>query len=151
MNLQELVRQKPGVLETRVGFFGGKLSKPSSRDPRDHASAVEILFDPHVVSYRDLLAFYFQIHDPTTEDPCEVIGPAIFTTTEAQETIAHEVIRDVEAAGLWPGKVVTRVIPAAPTDHFWEADAFVQHYLQRFPEQCTCSYLPTEWELPARP
>jgi peptide-methionine (S)-S-oxide reductase len=131
--MQDLFRQLPGVISTRVGYTGGEVPNATYRNHGTHAEAIEIIFDPAKTSYRKLLEFMFQIHDPTTKnrqgnDIGTSYRSAIFYTNEEQRRIANETIADVNASGLWPGKVVTEVAPAGP---FWEAEPEHQDYLQR--------------------
>jgi peptide-methionine (S)-S-oxide reductase len=151
--VQELVRHLPGVISTRVGYTGGTIPNATYRHHGSHAEAIEIVFDPARLSYRDLLEFFFQIHDPTTRDrQGNDVGPsyrsAIFTTTDEQRRIAEDTIADVDASGLWPGTVVTEVAPAGP---FWEAEPEHQGYLQRYPAGYTCHFVRPGWKLPRRP
>ena len=150
--VQDLLRAMPGVVSTRVGYSGGDVADATYRNHGTHAEAVEIVFDPAQVSYRDLLEFFFQIHDPTTRDRQgndrgTSYRSAIYYTTPDQERIARDTIADVEASGLWPGKVVTEVAPAGG---FWEAEPEHQDYLQRFPTGYTCHYVRPSWKLPRR-
>ncbi len=150
--MQELIRKLPGVLSTRVGYTGGDVPNATYRNHGDHAEAIEIIFDPDRLSYRDLLAFFFQIHDPTTPDrQGNDIGRSyrseIFYTTPEQKEIALQTIKDVDASGLWPGKVVT---PVTPASDFWEAEPEHQDYLQRHPNGYTCHFPRPEWVLPKR-
>ena len=122
------------------------------RNHRGHAEAIEIIFDPEQISFRDLLEFFFQIHDPTTlnrqgNDIGSSYRSAIFYTSEAQKKVAEDTIADVDASGLWPGKVVTEVTPAGP---FWEAEPEHQDYLQKYPDGYTCHYVRPNWKLPHR-
>ena len=131
--VQDLIRKRPGVISTRVGYTGGENEHPTYRNHPGHAEAVEIVFDPERISYRDILEFFFQIHDPTTKDrQGNDIGSSyrseIFYTSDEQRRVAEETIADVEASGLWPGKVVTEVTPEGP---FWEAEPEHQDYLLR--------------------
>ncbi len=147
--MQELIRKLPGVIGTRVGYTGGDIPHATYRNHGDHAEAVEILFDPSQTSYRELLAFFFQIHDPTTPDrQGNDIGRSyrseIFYTTEEQQAIALQTIRDVDASGLWPGRVVTKVSPAGD---FWEAEPEHQDYLQHYPGGYTCHFIRPDWVL----
>ncbi|HYA45232.1 MAG TPA: peptide-methionine (S)-S-oxide reductase MsrA [Acidimicrobiales bacterium] len=149
---QELLRKRPGVLSTRVGYSGGTNPNATYRDHDDHAEAVEVIFNPDVISYRELLEFFFQIHDPTTKDrQGNDIGrsyrSAIFYTSEEQKNMALETIADVDASGLWPGKVVTEVKPAGP---FWQAEEGHQDYLQKYPDGYTCHFIRPAWVLPCR-
>jgi peptide-methionine (S)-S-oxide reductase len=150
---QELLRHKDGVISTRVGYSGDD-NHPNAtyRNHGNHAEAVEIVFDPSRISYRDLLEFFFQIHDPTTKNrQGNDIGPsyrsAIFYTSPEQQAVAEDTIKDVNASGLWPGKVVTEVTPAGP---FWEAEPEHQDYLQRIPNGYTCHWVRPNWKLPKR-
>jgi peptide-methionine (S)-S-oxide reductase len=150
--MQELLRKYPGVISTRVGYSGGETPNATYRNHGRHAEAVEIIFDPSLLSYRQLLEIFFQIHDPTTRnrqgnDVGESYRSAIFYTTDEQRRVAEETIADVEASGLWPGKVVTEVAPAGD---FWEAEPEHQDYLQRIPNGYTCHFVRPDWKLPAR-
>jgi peptide-methionine (S)-S-oxide reductase len=150
--VQDLVRKLPGVISTRVGYTGGEVPNATYTNHGNHAEALEIIFDPAQISYRDLLEFFFQIHDPTTKNrQGNDIGPsyrsAIFYTSDTQHTIADETIADVNASGLWPGKVVTEVVPAGP---FWEAEPEHQDYLEHYPNGYTCHFVRPGWKLPRR-
>lgn len=150
--MQELIRKLPGVVRTRVGYTGGEVPNATYRHHPGHAEAVEVEFDNEVLSYRDLLAFFFQIHDPTTLDrQGNDIGSSyrseIFHTSDAQRRTALEVIAAVNASGRWPGPVVTAVTPAGD---FWEAEPEHQDYLQRNPNGYTCHYPRPHWVLPER-
>ena len=150
--VQDLVRKLPGVISTRVGYTGGDVPNATYRNHRGHAEAIEIVFDPDKISFRDLLEFFFQIHDPTTlnrqgNDIGTSYRSAIFYTSEAQKKVAEDTIADVDASGLWPGKVVTEVTPAGP---FWEAEPEHQDYLQKYPDGYTCHYVQPNWKLPHR-
>ena len=150
--MQDLLRRRPGVISTRVGYTGGSLPNATYRSHEGHAEAIEIIFDPQKLSYRKLLEFFFQIHDPTTKnrqgnDLGTSYRSAIFYTTEDQKRIAQETIADVDASGLWPGKVVTEIKPAA---EFWEAEPEHQDYLERLPNGYTCHYVRPDWSLPER-
>ncbi len=150
--VQELLRKMPGVVSTRVGYSGGDVPNATYRHHGSHAEAVEIVFDPSRMSYRDLLEFFFQIHDPTTSnrqgnDVGTSYRSAIFYTTPEQRRVAEDTIADVEASGLWPGKVVTEVAPAGD---FWEAEPEHQDYLQKYPTGYTCHYVRPGWKLPRR-
>jgi peptide-methionine (S)-S-oxide reductase len=134
--VQELVRNLPGVISTRVGYTGGDVPNATYRNHGTHAEGIEIIFDPSVTSYRDLLEFFFQIHDPTTRN-----------TSDEQRAVAEDTIADVDASGLWPGKVVTEVEPVGP---FWEAEPEHQDYLQHYPNGYTCHYVRPNWKLPHR-
>jgi len=150
--MQDLIRKRPGVISTRVGYTGGEVANATYRNHRGHAEAIEIVFDPEQVSYRDLLEFFFQIHDPTTKnrqgnDIGDSYRSAIFYTTDEHKKVATDTIADVEASGLWPGKVVTEVTQAGP---FWEAEPEHQDYLERYPSGYTCHYPRPDWKLPRR-
>ena len=150
--MQELVRHQPGVLSTRVGYSGGDVPNATYRNHGTHAEAIEIIFDPAVTSYRALLEFFFQIHDPTTRhrqgnDVGMSYRSAIFYTSPEQEAVAEDTIADVEASGLWPGKVVTEVAPAGD---FWEAEPEHQDYLQHYPSGYTCHFVRPGWKLQRR-
>ena len=140
--MQDLIRKLPGVITTRVGYTGGTVQNATYRNHEGHAEAIEITFDPDRTSYRDLLEFFFQIHDPTTlnrqgNDIGTSYRSAIFYLTEAQRKTAEDTIADVNASGLWPGKVITEVSPASP---FWEAEPEHQDYLERYPAGYTCHF-----------
>ena len=150
--MQELVRHQPGVIRTRVGYTGGDVPDATYRHHGTHAEAIEIEFDPTVTSYRTLLEFFFQIHDPTTRDRQgndrgTSYRSAIYYTNPEQEAVAEDTIADVDASGLWPGKVVTEVAPAGP---FWEAEPEHQDYLQHYPQGYTCHFARPGWRLPRR-
>lgn len=150
--MQDLIRKLPGVSATRVGYTGGSVPDATYRNHEGHAEAIEILYDPGAIGYRDLLAFFFQIHDPTTPDrQGNDVGSSyrseIFYVTEEQKAIAEETIADVEASGLWPGPVVTKISPAGP---FWEAEPEHQDYLERHPNGYTCHFPRPNWKLPSR-
>lgn len=150
--VQELIRKQPGVVTTRVGYTGGDVPNATYRNHGSHAEAVEIIYDPTVTDYRTLLEFFFQIHDPTTKNrQGNDLGPsyrsAIFYVDEEQKRIALDTIADVDASGLWPGKVVTEVTPAGD---FWEAEPEHQDYLQRYPNGYTCHFVRPGWKLPRR-
>lgn len=139
--MQDLLRRYPGVISTRVGYTGGDTPNATYRNHGSHAEAIEIVFDPRKLSYRKLLEFFFQIHDPTTmnqqgNDRGLSYRSAIFYTSDEQKRIANETIADVNASGLWPGRVVTEVVPAGA---FWEAEPEHQEYLEKFPNGYTCS------------
>jgi peptide-methionine (S)-S-oxide reductase len=150
--MQDLIRKYPGVISTRVGYTGGDVPNATYRKHGTHAEAIEIIFNPDKISYRNLLEFFFQIHDPTTRnrqgnDVGMSYRSAIFYTTDEQKRIAEDTIADVEASGLWPGKVVTEVTPAGP---FWEAEPEHQDYLERIPDGYTCHFVRRNWVLPKR-
>jgi peptide-methionine (S)-S-oxide reductase len=150
--MQDLIRKRPGVVSTRVGYTGGDVPNATYLNHGTHAEAIEINFDPGKLSYRDLLEFFFQVHDPTTKnrqgnDIGTSYRSAIFYTDNEQKRVAEDTIADVDASGLWPGKVVTEVTPAGP---FWEAEPEHQDYLERFPQGYTCHYVRPNWKLPRR-
>lgn len=150
--MQDLIRRDEGVISTRVGYTGGDVPNATYRNHGTHAEAIEIVFDPAKLSFRKLLEFFFQIHDPTTlnrqgGDRGLSYRSAIFYTSEEQKRIADDTIVDVNASGLWPGKVVTEVTAAGP---FWEAEPEHQNYLERIPNGYTCHFIRLEWKLPAR-
>jgi len=147
--MQGLIRKLPGVVSTRVGYTGGEVENATYRNHEGHAEAIEITFDPEQISYRDLLEFFFQIHDPTTvnrqgNDIGTSYRSAIFYLDDEQRRIAEETIADVEASGRWPGKVVTDVTPAGA---FWEAEPEHQDYLEHYPNGYTCHFVRPDWVL----
>lgn len=150
--MQDLIRRRPGVVRTRVGYSGGDVPHATYRNHGSHAEAIEVVFDPATLSYRDLLELFFQIHDPTTRnrqgnDVGASYRSAIFYLTDEQRRVAEETIADVNASGLWPGPVVTEVRPAGP---FWEAEPEHQDYLVRNPGGYTCHFPRPGWKLPRR-
>jgi peptide-methionine (S)-S-oxide reductase len=150
--MQDLIRRQPGVISTRVGYSGGDVPNATYRNHGTHAEAIEIVFDPTKTSFRTILEFFFQIHDPTTRnrqgnDVGASYRSAIFYTSPEQKRIAEDTIADVEASKLWPGKVVTEVAPVGP---FWEAEPEHQDYLERYPNGYTCHYVRPNWKLPHR-
>jgi peptide-methionine (S)-S-oxide reductase len=150
--VQDLIRKQPGVISTRVGYTGGENANATYRNHPGHAEALEINFDPERISFRDLLEFFFQIHDPTTKnrqgnDIGTSYRSAIFYTSDGQRTVADDTIADVNSSGIWPGKVVTEVTPAGP---FWEAEPEHQDYLERIPNGYTCHFIRPNWKLPHR-
>jgi peptide-methionine (S)-S-oxide reductase len=150
--MQDLLRRYDGVISTRVGYSGGDVRNATYRNHGTHAEAIEIVFDPAKLSYRQLLEFFFQIHDPTTKnrqgnDRGSSYRSAIFYTSETQERIAEETIAEVNASGLWPDKVVTEV---APVGDFWEAEPEHQDYLERYPDGYTCHFVRPTWKLRAK-
>jgi peptide-methionine (S)-S-oxide reductase len=150
--VQDLVRRLPGTISTRVGYTGGDVKDATYRNHGSHAEAIEIIFDPQKISYRNLLEFFFQIHDPTTlnrqgNDRGTSYRSAIFYTSEEQKSVALDTIADVSASGLWPGKVVTEVVP---TSDFWEAEPEHQDYLEKYPSGYTCHFIRPDWKLPHR-
>jgi peptide-methionine (S)-S-oxide reductase len=147
--MQQLVRRLPGVVSTRVGYSGGDVKNATYRNHGTHAEAIEITFDLSRTNFRDLLEFFFQIHDPTTpnrqgNDQGASYRSAIFYTSEEQRRVAEDTIADVEASGLWPGKVVTELSPAGD---FWEAEPEHQDYLERYPNGYTCHFVRPQWKL----
>lgn len=150
--MQDLIRRLPGVIKTRVGYTGGDLANATYRNHGTHAEGIEIIFDDAVISYRQILEFFFQIHDPTTlnrqgNDLGISYRSGIYYLDEEQHAVALDTIADVDASGLWPGKVVTEVKPAGP---FWEAEPDHQDYLERFPNGYTCHFARPRWVLPKR-
>lgn len=150
--MQDLIRKLPGVVGTRVGYTGGDVPNATYRNHGTHAEAIEIEFDPERTSYRDLLEFFFQIHDPSTKnrqgnDVGTSYRSAIFFVDDEQRRIAEDTIADVDASGLWPGKVVTEVTAAGP---FRQAEAEHQDYLERIPWGYTCHFVRPGWKLPKR-
>jgi peptide-methionine (S)-S-oxide reductase len=149
--MQDLLRRYLGVISTRVGYTGGDVPNATYRNHGTHAEAIEIIFDPRTLSYRKLLEFFFQIHDPTTlnrqgNDLGASYRSAIFYTSDEQKRIANETIADLNASGLWPGKVVTEVTPAGA---FWQAEPEHQDYLERYPDGYSCHYVRPDWKLPS--
>ena len=150
--MQQLIRRQPGVISTRVGYSGGDVPNATYRNHGTHAEAIEIVFDPERLSFRELLEFFFQVHDPTTlnrqgNDVGTSYRSAIFTTSDEQRRVAEDTIADVNASGLWPGRVVTEVASAGP---FWEAEPEHQDYLERIPNGYTCHFVRPGWKLPVR-
>jgi peptide-methionine (S)-S-oxide reductase len=150
--MQDLFRRHPGVVSTRVGYAGGDVPNATYRNHGNHAESIEIIFDPDRISYRKILEFFFQIHDPTTRnrqgnDVGASYRSAIFYTSDEQKRIAEDTIADVNASGLWPGKVVTEVAPAG---EFWEAEPEHQDYLERYPAGYSCHFVRPGWKLPVR-
>ncbi len=150
--MEDLIRKRPGVISTRVGYTGGDVPNATYRNHGTHAEAIEIVFDPEVESFRDLLEFFFQIHDPSTKnrqgnDIGTSYRSAIFPTSDEQKAVALETIADVDASGLWPGPATTEVAPAGP---FWEAEPEHQDYLEKYPNGYTCHFVRPGWKLPKR-
>jgi peptide-methionine (S)-S-oxide reductase len=150
--MQDLIRSYDGVISTRVGYSGGDVPNATYRNHGTHAEAIEIVFDPARITFRRLLEFFFQIHDPTTlnrqgNDRGLGYRSAIFYTSPEQKRVAEDTIADVDASGLWPGKVVTEVTPVGA---FWEAEPEHQDYLERIPNGYTCHFIRPDWKLPAR-
>jgi peptide-methionine (S)-S-oxide reductase len=150
--MQDLLRKKPGVASTRVGYTGGDVPNATYRKHGTHAEGIEITYDPDVISYRDLLEFFFQIHDPTTpnrqgNDRGLSYRSAIYYIDESQKSVAIDTMADVDASGIWPGKVVTEL---EPVGDFWEAEPEHQDYLERIPHGYTCHFIRPDWVLPKR-
>jgi peptide-methionine (S)-S-oxide reductase len=150
--MQQLFRRRNGVTATRVGYSGGDVENATYRNHGTHAEAIEIVFDPEMLEFRELLEFFFQVHDPSTKnrqgnDTGTSYRSAIFYTSEEQKRIAEETIAEVDATGLWPGKVVTEVVPAGA---FWEAEPEHQDYLERRPDGYTCHFIRRDWILPGK-
>ncbi len=150
--MEELMRKLPGVKSTRVGYTGGDVPNATYRNHGTHAEGIEIIYDPGMITFRDLLEFFFQIHDPTTlnrqgNDRGLSYRSAIYYVDAAQKKVAEDTIADVEASGLWPGKVVTEL---EPVGDFWEAEPEHQDYLERIPNGYTCHFVRPGWVLPKR-
>jgi peptide-methionine (S)-S-oxide reductase len=150
--MEDLLRRYPGVLSTRVGYTGGDVPNATYRNHGTHAEAIEIVFDPRQIGYRQILEFFFQIHDPTTKnrqgnDIGTSYRSAIFYLDDEQKQVAENTAADVDASDLWPGKVVTEIVPAGP---FWEAELEHQDYLERYPNGYTCHFIRPDWKLPKR-
>ena len=150
--MQDLIRKMPGVVSTRVGYSGGDVPNATYQNHGTHAEAIEIEFDPKQLSFRQLLEFFFQIHDPSTpnrqgNDSGSSYRSGIYYTSEEQLEIAKDTIADVDTSGLWPGKVMTEVAPAGP---FWDAEPEHQDYLERLPNGYTCHFVRPDWRLPQR-
>ncbi len=150
--MQDLISARPGVVGTRVGYTGGDVANATYRNHPGHAEAIEIEFDADETSFRDLLEFFFQIHDPSTRDQQgndlgSSYRSAIFYTDDEQKAVALDTIEDVDASGLWPGDVVTEVTPVG---EFWEAEPEHQNYLERYPSGYTCHFPRPDWRLPRR-
>lgn len=150
--MQDLIRKRKGVVSTRVGYSGGDVPNATYRNHGTHAEAIEVTFDPMVVSYRELLELFFQIHDPTTEnrqgnDRGMSYRSAIYFEDEDQKSVILDTIADIEASGIWPGKVVTEI---EPVSEFWEAEPEHQDYIERIPNGYTCHFPRPDWVLPKR-
>jgi peptide-methionine (S)-S-oxide reductase len=150
--MQDLIRKMPGIVATKVGYTGGDVPNATYRNHGTHAEGIEILFDPAVITYRQILEFFFQIHDPTTlnrqgNDVGMSYRSAIYYVDDAQKSLALDTIADVEASGLWPGRVVTEV---EPVGDFWDAEPEHQDYLERIPNGYTCHFPRADWALPKR-
>jgi peptide-methionine (S)-S-oxide reductase len=148
--MQDLLRRQPGVLSTRVGYTGGDVANATYRNHGTHAEGIEVVFEPQKISFRQILEFFFQIHDPSTpnrqgNDQGSSYRSAIYYMDDEQQRVARETIKDVDASGLWPGKVVTEVMPAGP---FWQAEPEHQDYLERIPNGYTCHFVRNAWKLP---
>ena len=151
--MEELVRRMPGVLSTRVGYTGGDVPNATYRNHGTHAEALEVVFDPQKISYRQILEFFFQIHDPSTadrqgNDRGTSYRSGIYYLSDEQKRMAEQTVADVDASGLWPGKAVTEIVPAGP---FWQAEPEHQDYLERNPSGYTCHFVRPGWKLPVRP
>ncbi len=151
--MEALLRRFPGVISTRVGYTGGSTPNATYLDHGTHAEAVEVVFDKRQVTYRQILAFFFQIHDPTTANQQgNDIGPsyrsAIFYLSEEQKAAAADTVVEIDASGLWPGTVITQIVPAR---EFWEAEPEHQGYLERNPDGYSCHFVRQEWKLPREP
>ena len=150
--MQDLIRKMDGVISTRVGYSGGDVPNATYRNHGSHAEAIEVIFDPARLSYRQLLEFFFQVHDPSTKnrqgnDVGTSYRSAIYYADDEQKRVAEDTIADVNASGLWPGKAVTEVAPVGP---FWEAEPEHQDYLERYPNGYTCHFPRPNWVLPKR-
>jgi peptide-methionine (S)-S-oxide reductase len=150
--MQDLIRRMPGVISTRVGYTGGDVPNATYRNHGTHAEGIEVVFDPAVISYRQILEFFFQIHDPSTKNrQGNDIGlsyrSGIYYNSPEQKAVAEDTIADVDASGLWPGKVASELATAGP---FWEAEPEHQDYLERIPNGYTCHYIRKDWQLPKR-
>lgn len=150
--MQDLIRRMPGVLSTRVGYSGGDVPNATYRNHGTHAEAIEVVFDPSKTSYRQILEFFFQIHDPSTNnrqgnDTGTSYRSGIYYTSDEQKKVAEDTIADVDASGIWPGKVVSELAPAGD---FWQAEPEHQDYLERIPNGYTCHYVRPDWKLPRR-
>jgi methionine-S-sulfoxide reductase len=150
--MEDLIRKQPGVIDTRVGYTGGENANATYRNPPGHAEAIEVIYDPAQTDFRALLEFFFPIHDPSTKnrqgnDVGTSYRSAIFYLDDEQKRVALDTIADVDASGLWPGKVVTEVTPASD---FWEAEPEHQDYLERYPSGYTCHFPRAGWKLPKR-
>ncbi|MEO4015367.1 peptide-methionine (S)-S-oxide reductase MsrA [Pseudomonas rossensis] len=150
--MQDLLRRYPGVVSTRVGYSGGDVPNATYRNHGTHAEAIEIVFDPEQISYRQILEFFFQIHDPTTtnrqgNDVGMSYRSALFYLNDEQKQVAEDTVADADASGLWPDKVVTEIVPAGA---FWEAEPEHQDYLEHYPNGYTCHFIRPDWKLPKR-
>lgn len=150
--MQDLIRKLPGVVSTRVGYTGGDVPNATYQNHGMHAEGIEIVFDPSQTSYRAMLEFFFQIHDPTTpnrqgNDRGPSYRSAVYYVDDVQKKVAEDTIADVDASGIWPGAVITELDPVSD---FWEAEPEHQDYLERIPHGYTCHYIRPEWKLPRR-
>ncbi|MHC8350306.1 peptide-methionine (S)-S-oxide reductase MsrA [Pseudomonas sp. RT4P38] len=150
--MQDLLRRYPGVVSTRVGYSGGDVPNATYRNHGTHAEAIEIVFDPDQITYRQILEFFFQIHDPTTKnrqgnDVGMSYRSALFYLDDEQKLVAADTVADADASGLWPDKVVTEILAAGP---FWEAEPEHQDYLEHYPSGYTCHFIRPDWKLPKR-
>ena len=150
--VEELIRDLPGVSATKVGYTGGDVKNATYRNHGSHAEGIAITFDPEILSYRKLLEFFFQIHNPTTKnrqgnDMGASYRSAIFYLSEEQKNTAAALIQEMDASGVWPGKIVTEVVPAGD---FWDAEEEHQNYLQKHPYGYTCHFIRPEWQMPAQ-
>ncbi|MEV6273195.1 peptide-methionine (S)-S-oxide reductase MsrA [Kribbella sp. NPDC051936] len=148
--VQDLIDKHPGVISSVVGYTGGDVPNATYGNHRGHAEAIKVTFDSDQLSYRELLEYFFQIHDPSTKnrqgnDRGSEYRSEIFYTSDEQRDVAKRTIADVDASGIWPGKVVTAVTPAGP---FWDAEPEHQNYLKRYPSGYTCHYERPKWKLP---
>lgn len=147
--VEELIRHQPGVTATVVGYTGGEVPNATYRNHGNHAEGIEVTFDPAQTSYRKLLEYFFEIHDPTTKnrqgnDMGASYRSAIFYADEAQHETALALIAEMEASGKWPGKIVTEVVPVSD---FWNAEEEHQDYLKKHSNGYTCHFERPEWKL----
>lgn len=147
--LEELFRALPGVTDTEVGYTGGNVKNATYENHGTHAEAIRITYDPAKTSYRALLEYFFQVHDPTTKnrqgnDRGASYRSAIFYRNDEQKNTAETLIKEIDASKIWPGPVVTEVAPASD---FWSAEEYHQDYLQKHPGGYTCHYVRPEWKL----
>lgn len=147
--VEELIRKLPGIESTDVGYTGGDVPNATYRNHGTHAEGIEIIFDPAKISYRSLLEFFFQIHDPTTmnrqgNDTGLSYRSAIFYLNQTQKETAQALIKEMDASGKWPAAIVTAVEPASD---FWNAEVEHQDYLQKNPYGYTCHFLRPDWKM----
>ena len=147
--MQDLIRKLPGVISTRVGYTGGDIKNATYRNHGTHAEAIEVIFDPNIISYRKLLEFFFQIHDPSTlnrqgNDVGTSYRSGIYYTSDQQQILAVNTIKEIDASGIWPGKVTTEI---KPVGEFWEAEPEHQDYLENYPTGYTCHYIRPTWAI----